>query len=243
MDCVSLLVKTCGMHDLAESLPFKLLLACHQGELDEVRRLVESGGVTVNERVWPAVNDSFGRSVSSPTPLMAALGEDYLDVADYLIVLGADLDAIRFTDGYPWKENRKLHHIKYFLDKGATPDDWSLCEAVRRNVEDTVCRLLDRGASPSAKTASSMAALETAICPGHIKMVERLLDNVPSPTADDMGIAVQFACRVINSKLSRSERFAIVQKLVEEGADFGVTETVEYLIKKGATSKEIFDDD
>ena len=88
--------------------------ACGDGNLAEVRRLVEEEGADVNKA-----------TTNGPTPLWAAANYDRLAVVRYLVEQGADVDKARVTSFTPLYGASSMGHlpiVRYLVEHGADMD-------------------------------------------------------------------------------------------------------------------------
>ena len=127
----------------------ELVQACFTGRLNLVRSLVEEG-VDINAmgRIW--------------NPLHAAIENEQIDVINYLLTSGADIE-------YPCGGMRPLHHaIDLEIDAASQADE-------PENANTTLTRLLlDAGADINGTDGEGKTPLQMALERGHEK-AERLL--------------------------------------------------------------------
>ncbi|MEW5837532.1 MAG: ankyrin repeat domain-containing protein [Pseudomonadota bacterium] len=162
-----------GAHD------YKLLNAAKAGDLAQVKALLQGGEVEVN------VIDSF-----QTTPLMMAVDNRHLAVADFLLQHGADI------------------HLdnKY----GYTP----LMQAVMRNDTEMVKLLLDRGARIDQHNFyTGLTPLMMAVDNGTPEMVELLLARKANLNLQDG----RGRSALMHAKAAHNA--AIAQRLLQAGAD------------------------
>jgi len=131
-----------------------LLLACHYGEFESVKRIVESWGVDVRTAATyyllpPPLLHGLGMKIESATPLFVAAFQGHSKIVRYLLQKGADVTvktsnkALREFDGLTplygaVSEHKMLPHRLEPLDK----------QRAERNA--IICSLLEFGADISA---------------------------------------------------------------------------------------------
>ena len=162
-----------GAHD------YKLLNAAKAGDLVQVKALVDAGEAEIN------VIDSF-----QTTPLMMAVDNRHLAVAEYLLQHGADI------------------HLdnKY----GYTP----LMQAVMRNDPNMVKLLLDKGARIDQKNFyTELTPLMMAVDNGALEIVELLLAHGAALNQQDG------RGRSALMHATAAHQAKIAQALIQAGAD------------------------
>ena len=163
----------------AGSNDYKLLNAAKAGDLTLVKALVSAGDVDIN------VIDSFQSS-----PLMMAVDNRHLAVAEYLLQNGADI------------------HLdnKY----GYTP----LMQAVMRNDANMVSMLLDKGAKIDQKNFyTELTSLMMAVDNGSMELVELLLARQANLNLQD-GRGRSALMHATAARLPK-----IAERLIQAGAD------------------------
>ncbi|MGD9888172.1 MAG: ankyrin repeat domain-containing protein [Halothiobacillaceae bacterium] len=162
-----------GPHD------YKLLNAAKAGDLTQVKTLLETGDVDIN------IIDSF-----QTTPLMMAVDNRHLAVAEYLLQHGAD---IQLDNKY-----------------GYTP----MMQAVMRNDPKMVNMLLDKGAKIDQKNFyTELTPLMMAVDNGSMEMVELLIARKANLNLqDERG-------RSALMHATATHQTKIAQRLLQAGAD------------------------
>jgi len=158
---------------------YKLLNAAKAGDLTQVKALVSASDVDIN------VIDSFQSS-----PLMMAVDNRHLAVAEYLLQNGADI------------------HLdnKY----GYTP----LMQAVMRNDAKMVSMLLDKGAKIDQKNFyTELTSLMMAVDNGSMEMVELLIARQANLNLQDG----RGRSALMHATAARQAKIA--QRLTQAGAD------------------------
>ncbi len=162
-----------GTHD------YKLLNAAKAGDMMQVKTLLETGDVDVN------VIDSFQTS-----PLMMAVDNRHLAVAEYLLQHGAD---IQLDNKY-----------------GYTP----LMQAVMRNDPKMVNMLLDKGARIDQKNFyTELTPLMMAVDNGSLEMVELLIARKANLNLQDE----RGRSALMHASAARQSKIA--ERLLRAGAD------------------------
>lgn len=127
-----------------------LINAIRWGDLDRVRATVESG-VDINRRY----NFPAGNTILSWTPLIAAVIDGKKEVVEYLVEMGADVDAQDWAFG----------------GFGQTP----LMHAVRNRHKGIVERLIEAGADVNATATKGWStALDIALVRGFADIADLL---------------------------------------------------------------------
>jgi hypothetical protein len=180
-----------GVHD------YKLLSAAKAGDLTQVQTLVAGGDVDIN------VVDSFQTS-----PLMMAVDNRHLAVAEFLLQHGAD-----------------VHLDNKF---GYTP----LMQAVMRNDASMVRLLLDKGARIDQKNYyTELTPLMMAVDNGFVELVELLISRHADLNLQD-GRGDTALMHAIAARQSK-----IAQRLTQAGADTTLKDkqgqTAKDLVKPG----------
>eukprot|EP00127_Corallochytrium_limacisporum_P001073 Clim_evm11s37 gene=Clim_evmTU11s37 len=164
----------------AHGLGAKICALASLGQLRELRKLVENGKMDVNGH---ACRDFDGR-----TALHLAVAAGHVDVVEYLIAKGADVNA---TDRYGTTPVRTAlqynrHEIEnILLTHGATPSNAAeypassdLCLAAHRGDLDYVRFLVeDKHADVNASDYDKRTALHLASAEGHFEVVKYLLEK------------------------------------------------------------------
>uniref|UniRef100_A0ABD2WCZ9 Poly [ADP-ribose] polymerase n=1 Tax=Trichogramma kaykai TaxID=54128 RepID=A0ABD2WCZ9_9HYME len=145
----------------AASEPFRELFeACKTGDLTRVKKLV--GCKTVN------VRDTAGRK---STPLHFAAGYGRREVVEYLLLVGASIQARDDGGLHPLHNACSFGHsdvVRLLLEAGANPntrDNWNytpLHEAAIKGKIDVCIALLQHGADPNIRNTEGKTALELA---------------------------------------------------------------------------------
>jgi len=158
---------------------YKLLNAAKAGDLTQVKTLVSAGDVDIN------VIDSFQTS-----PLMMAVDNKHLHVAEYLLQHGAD---IQLDNKY-----------------GYTP----LMQAVMRNDAKMVNLLLDKGAKIDQKNFyTELTPLMMAADNGSLEMVELLMARKANLNLQDG----RGRSALMHASAARQPKIA--ERLTQAGAD------------------------
>lgn len=123
----------------------KFFLAIRHGDIDEVKAILEKKPEAINEPASPPPKKDKGLS-----PLQVALKIGELDIAEYLIQSGADvnyIDPIDENENYIWSVPVLQDAIGaiFFAYKGIKPD----IEAAEK-ATSIVRAMLERGANPNA---------------------------------------------------------------------------------------------
>jgi len=126
-----------------------LLLACHHGELDSVKHIVECWGVDVSTSAMHYIH--FGTKIDKATPLFVAAHKGHVDIVNYLVGQGADVSAKTSNKTHlKYDGLTPLHGAIYRL---LDPFDDSLSHLSKHSDRDKVNSivrfLLESGANPS----------------------------------------------------------------------------------------------
>jgi uncharacterized protein len=172
-----------------------LLHACHAGDLEGVRRLVE-GGADVN---CPGKHQM--------TPLIAAFG--HLEVLRYLLTQGAEVNYTGFGEGSALMlaaYSGDLPQVELYLEHGADPNlsmptggETALHMAAVKAQNSVMTRLLSAGADPNRHAATDQntdmfnggvkvwgeTPLHYAAAYGDVEMLRALLNANADPSAEN----------------------------------------------------------
>lgn len=149
----------------------------------ELFRLITAGeNAAAKDRLRQHPAEVLLRGWMDATPLHIAVNADNLEMVEFLVQNGADLDAAR-SGAYPFPLHwaRSLAVATYLVDRGAKLDTRALESATRSDVPEVIALLLDRGAtwkpqSPPYLFCRSIAAIQV------------YLDHkIPLDGADDHG--------------------------------------------------------
>ena len=197
-----------------------LLIACRQGNLDEIRRLLESGR---DVNVMVPLPESRGTHVGSQfvTPLYTACASNQIEVARLLINRGADVELSSggFTPLFLASAagNYGMVCLLIFVgranidcvtDKGDTP--FSMASSCGHLA--IVRLLIDRGADVNRTYDDGATALHLACQDGHTEVVGLLIDRGADINAATAAGRTSFfvACQ--------NNRYDIVELLMRKGA-------------------------
>ncbi len=222
-----------------------LIGAAWEGDLDEVRRLLDSGADpngSQHDREFPR------------SPLNAAARNGNVDIVRLLLDRGADADRVVRGDATPLMAAAR--HGNYaaaalLIDRGAdvnrvlSGDGTALINAARGGYIEIVELLLDHGADPNRAVSGDGALLIAAARSGNDEIVELLLRH-----GADADIAVSGDGSSL-IEAARQGNLAAVRRLVEGGANVnkavrgdgtplieacrsGNPDVVDYLLRNGA---------
>jgi len=177
-----------------------LQLSKQHGTVNEVRRLLSNGMVSVNCRYKSLREAEEGSSGS--TPLGEAVAACNIIVAMVLLRAGADPNMINETDKEKYSIHVKgsgreksqtylykaakvghLDKVHFFLNLGEDCNQTSgygdtyLHAAAHGGQKNVVVLLLDRGADPNKTDKSGVTPLDEAVKNGHIGVIEHLLER------------------------------------------------------------------
>ncbi|TMW63452.1 hypothetical protein Poli38472_002393 [Pythium oligandrum] len=211
--------------------PFKMAAV---GNLQLLETLVEP--VPNADGKAPVPFNVNAKDVYGCTPLIWAARNGYVEVVEYLVSKGADLEITSFGG------MRALHHaanhtrhnaVSRLIELGANVDvkddagNTPLHFAASRGILNPIILLLNAGAKVNAPTTQEVTPLMKAVNAGHVTAVEKLIDNDAN---------VNLANSEGNTALHLAARggfMAIVKVLLEARANTGARN------KAGKTPKEI----
>jgi len=131
-----------------------LLLACEEGHLDVVQRIVEVCGADVRA----AANFYFsGEEIEGATPIFVAALKRHDDIVRYLISRNVDVNAITSTKAFIPTEKFPMRCLRYCpIYEGVSPLEAALEESDEQSFDDPMVEknvtfrlLLEAGANPS----------------------------------------------------------------------------------------------
>lgn len=146
-----------------------------EGNLDAVTMLVEDGKANMD------VCD-----VDNTSPLLAALQEGHLDIAEYLLDQGADgsLASNDWSPIHAAAAQGALHVLKKLLKHGVDTADCKGCTALhwatQEGFEEIVSFLVTNGASIDTEDMEGFTPLSLAVGENKIRLVSLLLDRKAS---------------------------------------------------------------
>ena len=178
-----------------------LQLSKQHGTVNEVRRLLSNGMVSVNCRYKSLREAEEGSSGS--TPLGEAVAACNINVAMVLLRAGADPNMINEIDKKKYLIHVKgsgreksqtylyqaakvghLDKVHFFLNLGehcnqtsGYGDTYLHAAAAKGGQKNVVVLLLDRGADPNKTDKSGVTPLDEAVKNGHIGVIEHLLER------------------------------------------------------------------
>lgn len=214
---------------LADNKVGALVNAALDGKLEQVKTLIEKEGVDINVR----------ESKIGATALMIASGKGHLEVVQYLINKGADINAKVDSGRTALMMASQMGHlgvVKALIEgkkgllsmfsKGADINaksnygETALMSASLKGYLEIVKYLIDKGADINAKANDGFTALISASTAGHLEVVKYLI----SKGAD------------INAKGKFEENGAKFdgETALMGASGYGHLEVVKYLISKGA---------
>ena len=198
-------------------LDLVLLEAAKRGDIDQVKSLVQQGAA-VN------IMDTYN---SNYTPLIYAIRNNRIDMAEYLIDNGANVNPFHYYEPIPLLHAigmGKTDMMKYLIDRGADVNSVNYRKSAlyfateRRNL-DMVKYLVEHGASVNGPFDNE--PLTVAVQRGYIDIVKYLIDNGANVNSSDgfwSSPSLLYATRKFyDDKVYRE----IVGYLIEHGADYG----------------------
>ena len=174
------------------SKPIPLVLAAQCGNAHIVRYLLTefSDVVDVNER-GSLVSMRTGRTVEGATALWAASCENRREIAQLLLISGADVNASTTTGSTPIRVaafNGHYQIMELLYSNGAdinipsTLGQSPLLAAAICNREKAVMFLLERGADVFQKTTGGYTVFHVAAAKGHTDIIRTLQEQGLSPS-------------------------------------------------------------
>ncbi len=146
--CVHPPLKDLILHgDLDGSTP--LLLACEEGHIDSVKRIVEDWGV--NPREAAIYNNFYGKKIGGATPLFVAAHKNHIHISQYLISRNADVSAMTSTNPSYYGMTPLQVALNYNSNAGQPFEDF----CVERSA--IVRLLLEHGADPFTRNPDGNA--------------------------------------------------------------------------------------
>jgi len=138
-----------------------LLLACHHGEIDCVKHIVENWGVDLRQAqsVYPIAD-------IKATPLFVASLQGHLEIVRYLVAKGADVSAKTSSMKYQYHKGlTPLHGAVYELSRSSTRQLRELPLSQMRKERSAIVRfLLESGADPSALSSDRIPIWKRPLC-------------------------------------------------------------------------------
>ena len=185
--------------------------ACMDGNVAEVRRLVEEEGADVDKA-----------TTNGPTPLCTAAVHGHMSVVRYLVEQGADVDKARATSHTPLYGaalNGYLAVARYLVQQGADKDNAAhvgvtpLFIAAQNDHVAIVRYLAEQGADKDKARDDGWTPLLKAAQKGNEAVVRCLVDQGADKDKADCGGATPLYVAAQDGHL------AVVRRLVEQGAD------------------------
>ena len=172
-------------------MPSPLVLAAQYGHLSIVTYLVDKlgGRIDINKGAT-IVSNTTRKNVHHATALWAACTGGFLEVVQYLISKGADVNKTTLTRSTPLRGasfHGYINIMKYLLENGAninTPNcigQSPLCIAAMRGEVEAVQFLLDQGADRDQCTINGYSVMHLAAAKGKYDVVKTLLEYGVSP--------------------------------------------------------------
>lgn len=190
----------------------KLFKAIRQGDLNEVKAILEKNPESVSNVAVPPPKKDIGQS---PLQIATKIGE--FDIAYYLIEHGADVNFMETeADGVTWRTpilHDAIRTTFMSLCYGDTEESAKGLELMRE--------LLKRGADPNKQASNTFAALDECVARAH-----DILDN---PTAYP---TVQ--------EFTEKQLAAALDILIEHGANFEDWSDHGHYAGEGETNRELF---
>jgi len=213
-----------NVHPALGSTP--LLLACHYGELESVKRIIKSWGVDVRASAKyysdPSQPNSLQTQIEAATPLFVAAFNVHNQIVRYLLDKGADVSV-------------KTSHKDGFLNDfdgltplyGAVSDRCSLKRSLAQHHKvrhSVVLSLLEYGASPNAdsfRPSDGRLMWMERMC-GVDSIIALINHGLDFKRRDpNSGLTVlDYVVGSLTVYLSEEDKLALVKLLVEKGADF-----------------------
>jgi len=168
-------------HKDPDCLDTPLQQACMDGNVAELRRLVEVEGIDVNKA-----------STNGPTPLTTATAAGHMSVVRYLVERGADVDKARATSITPLcvaAASGFLSILRFLVEQGADVDKMSdggalfeagatpLHHAAKEGHLAVVRYLVEQSADKDKIDCDSATPLYIAAQHGHVAVVRYLVEH------------------------------------------------------------------
>ena len=186
--------------------------ACSDGNVAEVRRLVEEEGADVDKA-----------TTNGPTPLATAASHGHLSVVRYLVEKGANVDKARATSFTPLlvaAQGGILPIVQYLVEHGADKDKacdnggTPLILAAQGGCVEVVRYLVEQGADiDKIGGAVSAAPLFGAAANGHLAVVRYLVEQ-----GADKDKAAKYGFTPLYVAVIKGH-VTVVRYLVQQGAD------------------------
>ena len=166
--------------------------ACHEGDIVEVRRLVEVEGADID------------RSYSGgPTPLTVAAMSGKIGVVRYLVEQGADMSHVPSSTNGPLTAlcgaalTGEVEVVSYLAQQGADVNAYgALFVAACEGYVDVARSLVDHGADVDVEDGNGLTAVGVAAKYGHYAMVRYLVQQgADKNAANNVGVTPLQAAR------------------------------------------------
>jgi ankyrin repeat protein len=230
-----------------QASPEDIFKTAAEGNLAKVKELVEKNPELVK-----------AKDKESETPLHKAAAQGHMDVVNYLISKGADIDARNNANQNPLLHAAyygKTEVVKFLLDKGAdfkTPDIYGrtiLHYPVREGYEDVVEILLSKGMDITVEDGMGVSPLRFAIERGHAGIMELFIASKALNLGGDSGrTALHLAAKqgqkdiadlLIAKGVSTKTKDDMDATLLHNAAIGGLAELSQRLITEGASLNDL----
>lgn len=182
-----------------------LLIACKNGQLQEVRHLVEQCGADVNQPGQLMWEEGYEQALA--LPLHTAVIAGHLDVVQYLV------EDCKAQINMKSKSNVMLKH--FFIDKGLTPLHVAVISLADQVQKDVIRCLAKNGADLSANDSNGNSCWALTFDVDVIKLLIELGMDIHETTNELLETIVEaWACSPDPSAIE------VMQLLLDKGADF-----------------------
>jgi len=202
-----------------------LLLACHHGDLDSVKHIVENWGADIEATaVYHIIGSNIKRSpvktIQAATPLFVAACKGHIDIVRYLVEKGADVSSKTSSEA-----NQKFNGLTPLHGAVLEPywsDKNGLKESIERNEirSAIVTFLLESGADPSSLSSDGTPIWMRPYCGA--KAITNLINHgliLNQRNRRGQTILHVWSNRNFN-RITKEESLAVIKLLLEKGARY-----------------------
>jgi len=204
-----------------------LLLACHHGDLDSVKHIVENWGADIQAKAVYYIDPDDVKyswkpleSIQSVTPLFVASCKGHISIVRYLVGKGADVSAETSSKTVPKHDGLTPLHGAVMDPSWENPSFFTCFSKTKEVRSAIVTFLLESGADPSDLSSDGTPIWMRPYCGA--KVITTLINHgLVLNQRNRKGQTILHAwSNLCHFRITEDESLAVVKLLIEKGASY-----------------------